>query len=171
MLLQLQPAPEARSADRQVHSSGLWSLVLSVYVSEGSLAAGQLLALLTLLAVYRVIRSSCQTHAGYGESSLANRGGCGGVAVQTSYRPQERRQGQLGLLICLPKVAGPNPRPCHHRILIGITGTPGTRSHGQIAAIGFKTETRMLSCLIAIPMRVFLHHRQAIRSIFDTSCG
>lgn len=115
---------------------GLWSLVLSVYVSEGSLAAGQLLALLTLLAVYRVIRSSCQTHAGYGESSLANRGGCGGVAVQTSYRPQERRQGQLGLLICLPKVAGPNPRPCHHRILIGITGTPGTRSHGQIAAIG-----------------------------------
>lgn len=83
MLLQLQPAPEARSADRQVHSSGLWSLVLSVYVSEGSLAAGQLLALLTLLAVYRVIRSSCQTHAGYGESSLANRGGCGGVAVQS----------------------------------------------------------------------------------------
>lgn len=95
MLLQLQPAPEARSADRQVPFQ--WSVVarlVGFYVSLGSLAAGQLLALLTLLAVYRVIRSSCQTHAGYGESSLANRGGCGGVAVQTSYRPQERRQGK-----------------------------------------------------------------------------
>lgn len=39
------------------------------------------------------------------------------MAVQTSYRQQERRQGQLGLLICLPGLLGQIPGPCHRLIM------------------------------------------------------
>lgn len=110
-------------ADRQVHSSGCMvaRLAVLVFVFLGSHVA---------MAFRQSVRQTQTAASRTGQLRVVRWRGSADLVSPTGTTAS-----QTWLAHLLPKVARPNARPCHQLIII-IAGRPGTRSHGQTAAIG-----------------------------------